>query len=196
MWAQAGRTRLGAGEEGAVTAVTIYGADSPPGRVGVITGADFDELYAASFQGLTLQLYAYLGDLSEAQDVVQEAFCRAFGKWKQISRYDDPVAWVRRVAWNLATSRFRKQRTALNFLHRQREERVAEPSPDRVALVRALAEIPAQQRRAVVLHYMAQLSVAEIAHQEGVAEGTVKSWLSRGRAALAGRLSDATQKGI
>ncbi|WP_290856334.1 SigE family RNA polymerase sigma factor [Hamadaea sp.] len=174
----------------------MYGADSPPVGVGVETGADFDELYAASFQGLTLQLYAYLGDLAEAQDVVQEAFCRAFGKWKQIRRYDDPVAWVRRVAWNLATSRFRKQKTALNFLRRQREERTAEPSPDRVALVRALAEIPAQQRRAVVLHYMAQLSVAEIAHQEGVAEGTVKSWLSRGRTALAGRLSDPAQKGI
>jgi RNA polymerase sigma-70 factor (ECF subfamily) len=129
---------------------------------------------------------------------VQEAFCRALGKWKQISCYDDPVAWVRRVAWNLATSRFRKQKTAMNLLRRQREERVAEPSPDRIALVRALAEIPAQQRRAVVLHYMAQLSVSEIAHQEGVAEGTVKSWLSRGRAALAGRLADTStdRKGI
>ncbi|NUO57763.1 MAG: SigE family RNA polymerase sigma factor [Hamadaea sp.] len=179
-----------------MAAVTMYGADSPPIGVEVEAGADFDGLYAASFQGLTLQLYAYLGDLAEAQDVVQEAFCRAFGKWKQIRRYDDPVAWVRRVAWNLATSRFRKQKTALNFLRRQREERTAEPSPDRVALVRALAEIPPQQRRAVVLHYMAQLSVAEIAQQEGVAEGTVKSWLSRGRAALAGRLSDPAQKGF
>ncbi|WP_051367061.1 SigE family RNA polymerase sigma factor [Hamadaea tsunoensis] len=171
-------------------------ADGVRARTGVgAVGAvhDFDDLYAASFQGLTLQLYAYLGDLAEAQDVVQEAFCRAYARWKSIRDYEDPVLWVRRVAWNLATSRFRRQRTAVNFLRRQREEKVAEPSPDRVALVRALAKLPAQQRRAVVLHYMAQLSVAEIAQQEGAPEGTVKSWLSRGRAALAGQL---TEKGI
>ena len=68
-------------------------------------GADgqrsFADLYSASFQGLTLQLYAFSGDLGEAQDVVQEAFCRAFARWKSISQYQDPVAWVRRVAWNL-----------------------------------------------------------------------------------------------
>jgi len=153
----------------------------------------FDELYAAGFQGLTLQLYAYLGDLAEAQDVVQEAFCRAFARWQNISQYSEPVAWVRRVAWNLATSRFRRQKTVTNFLRRQRPERVEEPSPDRVALVRALATVPPRHRQAVVLHYMAQLSVAEIAAQEGVAEGTVKSWLSRGRAALAERLAGAKE---
>ncbi|GAA1608929.1 SigE family RNA polymerase sigma factor [Catellatospora bangladeshensis] len=158
---------------------------SPPAEAGV---RDFDEFYAASFTPLSLQLYAYLGDLGEAQDVVQEAFCRAYARWSRISRYDDPVAWVRKVAWNLATSSFRRKRTALNFLRRQREEHFEGPDPDRVALTRALAEIPAQQRRAVVLHYMAQLPVAEIAAQEGVAEGTVKSWLSRGRAALAAQL--------
>ena len=155
---------------------------------------DFDEFYGATFHGLRSQLYAYLGDRAEAQDVVQEAFCRAFARWKKISGYEDPVAWVRKVAWNLATSRFRKQRTATNFLRGQREEHLDGPSPDRVALVRALATIPAQQRKAVVLHYIGQLSVAELAEQEGVAEGTVKSWLSRGRAALSTQLAD-TRKG-
>jgi RNA polymerase sigma-70 factor (ECF subfamily) len=163
-----------------------------PPALGTQIGAqrDFDEFYAASFQRLTLQLFAYLGDLSEAQDVVQEAFCRAFARWKSVSRYDDPLSWVRRVAWNLATSRFRQQKAALNFLRRQRERQVPGPDPDRVALARALATLPANQRKAVVLHYMAQLSVAEIAVQEGVAEGTVKSWLSRGRAALASQLAE------
>jgi len=102
---------------------------------------DFDEFYSATFHGLRSQLYAYLGDRAEAQDVVQEAFCRAFTRWKRISGYEDPVAWVRKVAWNLATSRFRKQRTAMNYLRGQREEHLDGPSPDRVALVRALATI-------------------------------------------------------
>ena len=64
------------------------------------------------------------------------------------------------------------------------------PSPDRVALTAALATLPAHLRRAVVLHYVADLSVADIARQEGVADGTVKSWLHRGRAALAVALAE------
>lgn len=145
---------------------------------------DFDDFYAANYARLTLQLYAYLGDQHEAQDLVQEAFCRAYSQWRTVGDYEEPLAWVRRVAWNLATSRFRRQRTARNFLRKQREEHIEGPSPDRVALTRALAQIPEHHRRAVVLYYLGQLSVAEIALQEGVAEGTVKSWLSRGRTAL------------
>ncbi len=150
---------------------------------------DFDDFYAANYARLTLQLYAYLGDQHEAQDLVQEAFCRAYAQWKAVAEYQEPLAWVRRVAWNLATSRFRRQRTARNFIRKQREEHVEGPSPDRVALTRALAQIPEQHRRAVVLYYLGQLSVAEIALQEGVAEGTVKSWLSRGRTALGAQLT-------
>ena len=154
---------------------------------------DFDGLYHAHFRSLTLQLTAYCGDLSQAQDMVQEAFCRAFARWSRVSRYDDPVAWVRRVAWNLATSRWRRLRTAQAWLHRQREEYVPGPGPDRVALTAALAELPPHQRRAVVLHYLADLSVAQIAAQEDVPEGTVKSWLYRGRAALAAKLTTTSE---
>lgn len=170
--------------------------EPPPGGTGDRSdgqqrpgGVDFDELYHAHFRSLTVQLTAYCGDLSQAQDLVQEAFCRAFARWSRVSRYDDPLAWVRRVAWNLAASRWRRIRTARSFLGRQREEHVAGPSPDRVALTAALALLPLNQRRAVVLHYLADLSVTQIAQQEQVPEGTVKSWLHRGRAALATQLT-------
>jgi RNA polymerase sigma-70 factor (sigma-E family) len=151
----------------------------------------FDEVYAAHYADLTVQLYAYFGDRQEAQDVVQEAFCRALARWRKVSRYDDPVAWIRRVAWNLAVSRWRRARTALTFLRRQSavEPQAAGPEPDRVALLAALAGLPDNQRRALVLHYLADMPVAEVAHREGVAEGTVKSWLHRGRGALAARLN-------
>ena len=153
----------------------------------------FDELYAAHYGDLTVQLYAYFGDRQEAQDLAQEAFCRALARWGTVSTYDDPVAWVRRVAWNLAVSRWRRARTALNFLRRQRvaEPQVDGPGPDRMALVEALATLPDAQRRAMVLRYLADMTVAEIAEREGVAEGTVKSWLHRSRAALAAQLAPA-----
>ncbi|GIG57641.1 RNA polymerase sigma24 factor [Longispora fulva] len=154
----------------------------PPGR--------FEEFYAAHFHGLTVQLFAYTNDLGQAQDVVQEAFCRALARWNKISKYEDPVAWVRRVAWNLATNKFRRAQVAMAFLRKQREERVEGPSPDRVALAAALATLPENHRRAVILHHLADLPIAEIAAQENVAEGTVKSWLSRGRTALATQLKE------
>jgi RNA polymerase sigma-70 factor, ECF subfamily len=150
--------------------------------------SDFDTFYAANVGRLTVQLYAYCADFAEAQDLVQEAFVRALARWPRLSRYDDPVAWVRRVAWNLATSRWRYLRVARAHAHLERPDPVAPPSPDRVALSRALATLPATQRRTLVLYYLADLSVAEIAQQEGVAEGTVRSSLHRGRAALAQQL--------
>lgn len=150
----------------------------------------FDELYAAHYGDLTVQLYAYFGDRQEAQDVVQEAFCRAYARWRTISRYDDPVSWLRRVAWNLALSKWRRTRTALAFALRQHpaETAVAGPTPERVALIDALATLPPVHRRAMVLRYLADLTIAEIAEREGVPEGTVKSWLHRARTALAERL--------
>lgn len=153
--------------------------------------ASFDALYQAHFADLAVQLYAYFGDRQEAQDVVQEAFCRALSRWSTVAGYDDPVAWVRRVAWNLAINRWRRARVALAALPRLRRQargHVEGPGPERVALLAALATLPPRQRRVVVLHYLADLPVAAIAEQEGVAAGTVKSWLHRARAALAARL--------
>jgi RNA polymerase sigma-70 factor (ECF subfamily) len=185
-----------------VTVTADWGLDkSPPAGNGGVRPAEvaaetieFDQFYHAHFRALTVQLCAYTGDLSQSQDVVQEAFCRAFSRWDRVVRFDDPVAWVRRVAWNLATSRWRRLRTAQRYLVRQREEHVAGPSADRVDLTAALATLPPNHRRAVVLHHLADMSVAEIARQEGVAEGTVKSWLHRGRAGLAAHLTDRNEE--
>jgi RNA polymerase sigma-70 factor (ECF subfamily) len=180
--------RLGKPAPPSATMGSVREADSAAGTI------EFDQFYHAHFRALTVQLCAYTGDLPQAQDVVQEAFCRAFSRWDRVVRFDDPVAWVRRVAWNLATSRWRRLRTAQRYLRNQRVEHVAGPTADRVDLTAALATLSPNHRRAVVLHHLADMSVAEIARQEGVAEGTVKSWLHRGRAGLAARLTDRTEE--
>jgi RNA polymerase sigma-70 factor (ECF subfamily) len=151
---------------------------------------DFTECYVARFGTIAAHLAVYLGSVDEAQEVTQEAFTRAWARWGRIARYDDPGAWVRRVAWNLATSRLRRARTALRHRRTQRPEPVAGPGPDRVALTRALAGLPPNQRRAVVLHYLAGLPVAEIADLCGVRQGAVRTWLYRARLALARQLTD------
>jgi len=157
---------------------------------------DFADFYSATFHSLTVQLYAHTGDLSEAQDVVQEAFCRALPRWSRLSTYDDPAAWVRKVAWNLATNRWRRTRRLLSLTLGNRDEAAEAPADgltlDRIELVRALAKLPVRQRQAVVLHYLADAPIAEIAQLTGASEGTVKSWLHRARASLAAHLTDRT----
>jgi RNA polymerase sigma-70 factor (ECF subfamily) len=150
--------------------------------------ADFEALYAAHFTSLMTQLFAYFGDRQEAHDVVQEAFCRAWARWRQVSAYDDPVAWVRRVAWNLATSNVRRARVAAAFRRRYQPVHADPPTPDRVALLSALKVLPARQRQATVLHYLADMRIEEIAALMEVSVGTVKSWLHRARTTLADEL--------
>lgn len=155
---------------------------------------EFDDFYAANVRALTSQLLAYTGNKAEAEDLVAEAFCRALARWKKVREYQNPTAWVRRVAWNLATSQLRRRGVVQRFLNRQRETYETAPDGDRVDLMRALAGITPNHRKAVILRYMAGLTVTDIAEQEGVAEATVRSWLFRGKAALAERLSVQDEK--
>jgi RNA polymerase sigma-70 factor (ECF subfamily) len=150
----------------------------------------FDEFYEANVHRLTLMLYAYTADVHLAQDCVQEAFTRAWPRWQRLADYDNPGAWIRRVAMNIASNRWQRMRAVHAHARFHREAVVEGPGPERVALARALAALPERHRRVLVLFHVADLSISEIAAQELVAEGTVKSWLHRGRAALAAQLSD------
>ena len=159
-----------------------------------MTPEDFDAFYAASRPRLVGQLVALTADPQEAQDVVQEAFLRAWDRRAHVATLSDPEQWVRTVAWRLAISRWRKARTALTTWRRHGAPRSApDLSPDHVALVDALRTLTEEQRRAVVLHHLVDRSVAQVAAETGVAEGTVKARLSRGRQALAAALADPGQ---
>lgn len=147
---------------------------------------DFTAFFDATWARTLACSYAMCGDLAAAEDIAQEAYSRAWPRWQQLSRYDDPAAWVRRVASHLAVSRWRRARTAMVHLARSRPPDPA-PPPDEttVLLVDALRQLPGVQRRAIVLHHLAQLPVAEVARLEHCPEGTVKARLSRGRVSLA-----------
>jgi RNA polymerase sigma-70 factor (ECF subfamily) len=151
----------------------------------------FDAFYAASVGRLIGQLYAMTGNFAEAQDVVQEAFARAWERRAKLDLDGAPEAWVRTVAGRLAVSRWRRVRTALSFARRQGPPAtVPPPDTQHVLLVQALRAIPAAQRRAVVLHHLCDLPVTEVAAETNCPVGTVKAQLSRGRAALARLLAD------
>ncbi len=153
-------------------------------------GESFDEFYRGTSRRLLHYAYALTGDLSEAQDLVQEVYVRAWQRWGRISAYDSAESWLRLVLARLATDRWRRLASFRSAMTRSGPERSVDgPGDDTVVLVRALRRLPESQRRAIALHYLYDLSVDDIAMETSVATGTVKSWLSRGRAALAEVLS-------
>jgi RNA polymerase sigma-70 factor (sigma-E family) len=152
----------------------------------------FEEFYRTTRHRVVTVLYALSGDLSEAQDAAQEAYVRAWQRWQRISGYGDPEAWVRTVGYRLLINRWRKIRNGLAAYRRHGPDPpFGPPSVNTVALVAALRRLPDEQRRAIVLHHLADLSVAEIAAQTDTPTGTVKARLARGRRALA-ELLDST----
>jgi RNA polymerase sigma-70 factor (ECF subfamily) len=153
---------------------------------------DFDEFYTGSVRRVSGYVYVMTGDRGETEDLVQEAYSRAWQHWERVRGHADPEAWVRTVAYRIRVSRWRRM-TAGVRAHRRHGANgdVPEVSLDYVAIIAALRRLTPEQRNAVVLHHLVGRSVEEIAAETGVAAGTVKSRLARGRTALA-RLLDAT----
>jgi RNA polymerase sigma-70 factor, ECF subfamily len=143
---------------------------------------DFDAFYLTSRDRLALQVAGFTGDAVEAPDHVQEAFIQAWTRWDRVSGYDDPEAWVRRVACNRAVSRWRRAR---RMVLRATHEEQLHLDPEQHAVIDALAQLNAREREAIVLHHLVGYSVDEVAEHMRVPSGTVKSWLSRGRSRLA-----------
>jgi RNA polymerase sigma-70 factor (ECF subfamily) len=148
--------------------------------------ASFDAFVRASGGPLFGQAYLLTGQYHEAQDLVQETFVRAWQHWRKVSGYDDPLGWARHVLHNLAVSRWRRNRRRRT--EPEVEGSVAPPDIGHLDLVEALGRLPERQRRAIVLHDVVGMDVAEIAVELGSPEGSVRGWLSRGRATLAADL--------
>jgi RNA polymerase sigma-70 factor, ECF subfamily len=151
---------------------------------------EFREIFALSYPRLVVQLYGVTGDAAEAEDLVQEAFVRAYAAGSRFTRVDNPEAWLRTTAVNLYRNRWRKMRNFARIKHRLAEPPDLPGIETDVDVVDALRRLPENQRVVLVLHYFADRRVDQIAAELGIAEGTVKSRLSRGRDALAVLLGD------
>jgi RNA polymerase sigma-70 factor (ECF subfamily) len=144
----------------------------------------FDDLYSESCERLVAQLWGFTGDEARARDHVQEAFLRAWTHWEQVSDYADPEAWVRRVAFNLAKSHWRRFRNLVlgDVLLDGAAVGESDSVPD---LVGALQHLPPRERQALCIFYLADRSLSDVAADMKVPLGTAKSLLSRGRTHLA-----------
>jgi RNA polymerase sigma-70 factor (sigma-E family) len=158
-------------------------------------GCDLDELYAASYQRLVVQLYAVCGDLSDAEDAVQEGFVTAIRKRRELARVGNPEAWVRTVALNRLRSGWRHATVVRKYQATVPGPQASiEIGPEHVAIMTALAQLNDDQRRVVVLHHLADLSTADIAHELEISEGTVKSRLARARTQMAELLDETEER--
>ncbi|GID97797.1 RNA polymerase sigma factor [Amorphoplanes digitatis] len=150
----------------------------------------FDEFYRDTSLRMVRYGYALTGDLAEAQDIVQEAYTRAWRHWRTVAVHPAPEGWLRLAISRLATDRWRRLSGWRAALSRSGPpEPAPPPSEDTVLLTAALRRLPAHLRQAVALHYLFDMSVAQIAAETGSPVGTVTSWLHRGRTDLAAILS-------
>lgn len=153
---------------------------------------DFDEWVASRGPALLRLAFVLTGNRADAEDVVQDALSRALPRWSRIASVDNPDAYVRRMVVNAHTSWWRR--------FRRRETPVGEvvvpgavDAPDHGnhdRLWRACLRLPEVQRTAVVLRFYEELEYAEIADLAGVREGSVRSRVSRGLAAMREELGD------
>lgn len=154
---------------------------------------DFDEFYRETSRRTLRYAYALCGDAATAQDLTQEAYVRAWQRWRRVGEYEHADAWVRLVVARLATDAWRRLGLRRRWDATAYPARpVDPPGEDTVLITAALRRLPIRQRQAVALHYLMDLSVLDIAAEMGASEGTVKSWLARGRAALAQILTTTT----
>lgn len=156
----------------------------------IATPLDFDTFYRETAHRVIHLVYATTGDLSLAQDCTQEAYARAWQRWSQVSKADDPLSWVRTVARRLAISQWRKD-TNRTEAHRRLSlvpAPTAEPNEDRAYIVEALKTLSPQHREVLAMHYLLDMSLEAISEDLGAPLGTVKARLHHGRKALAEKL--------
>lgn len=158
------------------------------GKVGdMATTADaegsFDDLFRAEFPSIARTAYLIVGDREKATEIAQEAFTRMFVSWKRVSRHDRPGAWVRRVAIRMATREARRSRLLGTALRSMSPPRT--PTSTNLDLRTALMGLPKSQRAAVVLHYLEDRPIKEVAELLECAEATAKVHLHRARKRLA-----------
>jgi RNA polymerase sigma-70 factor (ECF subfamily) len=158
-----------------------------------VTGDDgFDAYFLRNYGRLVAELHSIVGSVADAEDAVQEAFARASVRWERLRDYDHPDAWVRRVALNLAASSLRRARRRLVAYRRVGVPPPAPPpGEDTVVLAQALGRLRRRHREVLVLRYLAELSVEEMARVLRIPVGTVKGRLFRARAALERELGGA-----
>lgn len=149
-----------------------------------------ETLYAAHAPGAARLAYLLTGDRALAEDLVQEAFVRMFGRFRDLRNPDAFGAYLRKTVVNLARSHFRRKGVERTYLERESRLPSSTQSPGHDEMWDTLKKLKPRQRAAIVLRYYEDLTEAQTADVLGCAVGTVKSLVSRGLEQLRAGLSE------
>jgi RNA polymerase sigma-70 factor (ECF subfamily) len=154
--------------------------------------AGFSALFRAEYVRTTRTVFLVVHDRGHAEEIAQDAFMQLLDRWTSVSEYDQPGAWVRRVAIRMAVRYLRRER--MRSLLERRTQLEPEPSEEltlpQTEVLTAVRQLPTNQRVAVVLHYFEDRPVAEIADALGCAPATARVHLYKARQRLAAILQE------
>lgn len=148
----------------------------------------FDHLFRSEYPAVVRAVEWTVGSRAIAEEITQDAFCRALERWRRVRNHENPAAWVQLTALRMAVRADRRRRRGDET--QPGWSSAGETRPADVDLQRAIGELSDGQRHAVVLHHLLDLPVAQVAELMRVSEGTVKTHLHRGRARLASALRE------
>lgn len=168
--------------------------------VGAGDAAAFERL-VARFQGPVISfLFRYAGDRATAEDLAQETFLNV---WRAARRFDPdggakPSTWIFTIAYRLAMSELKRRRRFAEFRERASREATKNPAgpqapgsvPDDEAIHRVLANLPENQRAAMLLRVREEMSYRDIAEVLGVSVSAVESLIFRARTRLRRELAE------
>jgi RNA polymerase sigma factor (sigma-70 family) len=152
---------------------------------------EFEWVFRSAYPSVLRTTFLVLHDRGRAEEVTQDAFLRLYERWRGVTTIEHPEAWVRRVAVRAAV-RTAKQTRLRSALSPADEQPAWDDLPD-LDLARAICSLAPQQRAAVALHYLDDLSVEDVAHHLGVTTSTVKQHLFRARTRLATLLTETVE---
>jgi RNA polymerase sigma-70 factor (ECF subfamily) len=157
------------------------------------TGA-FEELYRRHFRRVYALCMRMMGNPTEAEDMTQEVFLQLFNKIGMFRGESAFTTWLHRMTVNQVLMHFRKKSTRSELITDEGETPVqivrgtenpgAMSAVDRIALERALQQLPMGYRTVFVLHDIEGYEHYEVADMLGIAEGTSKSQLHKARLKL------------
>jgi RNA polymerase sigma factor (sigma-70 family) len=160
---------------------------------------DFAEFYRDSADECLRTVLLSVGDLATAQDLVDEAFARAWASWASVGKHPAPKAWVVRTALNANISRWRRSRREVlvsdpGAIANPLASSVTADGPVDPKIMAALKRLPARQREVVALRLILDLDIGRSAEVLGIAPGTVMAHLARATAALRKELTPERQQ--
>jgi RNA polymerase sigma-70 factor (sigma-E family) len=145
---------------------------------------EFTDFYTAARDDCLRVVLTVVGDRDLAQDLVAEAFTRAWRAWRTVRKHPAGRAWVVRTALNTHVSWWRRRRREITVASYD-DRAAASPHPALdSSVVAALQRLPPRQREVIALRLLLDLDTATTAQTLGMPSGTVASHLSRGLATL------------